>query len=502
MLLVARYRVHRRKSVIDPRKDSQTTVTTTLSGFVISCLLASCSGGGSPGALPSSSTGSNVLTDGQQSSASAAWRSKAPAPTPSPKAVAVVATPLAPAAPDHVQNYAYYGASYVNVGIPAAYMAAHVDIVEDSGSDESYSAAFKAAGGKTALAYIDPTYMAYCPAPFKAPAGKCSGPIGKLVASTESAFVHDWTGARLNRFVSTQYQYQEILNAGNPAAVAAYRQIVNGLLAQSPKLDGVFADDSGSPLSNLYYDFSAQNGVEFPTDARWIAGESAMLAAPGIKVVYNGGGNANNAQAGPSYPSQGAPFLNVSNVIGQNFEGCLSDPYEGLHTANTPNDDFLQNDLNGMLAVQAYRKLAVCMPTGPIAPAGRLYVYASYLLAYSPAYSAFAQIQNLSDGYAVYPETQLVPQQPLTTATTDVAVLRKGSVYVREFASCAIASVPIGGCVALVNSSSASAAIPALTQSYAHGIVLDAKSLYGGGLAHVVAASVSLAPASAAILVR
>jgi hypothetical protein len=503
--------------VTNQRKDSHTTVTTAIFGFVISCLLASCSGGGSPSSVPSASDGS-IGTDRHHlpgwpltaasaspspaasalASASPAATPKAPLPTPTPTAIAKAPAPTptpvhasGPAAPDHVQNFGFYGVDGVNANIPAAFMAAHVDIAEaDDVVNDAFAPAFKAAGGKMAIAYTDPSYVPFCPPPFTPPAGLCTGAIGNLVAGDESAWVHDSSGARIHRYADTYYEYQDMLNVGSPSAVNAYAQMVRNLA--DPHLDGVFADDSGKPLSSMYYRFDA-NGVEFQTDAQWIAGETAQLAATGMKVLYNGG----TPQQQPAY---GGAFLTLPEVIGQMNEGCFMSSDEGAHMNAYGR---FQNDANGLLAIQAFHKLAVCLPNGAVDPASRTYTYASFMLVYDPSYSVLGVDTVLSDNEAVYPEIQLVPQQPLTTASTDVAVLLHNGVYVREFASCSISSAPIGPCAAVVNSSTASATIPPLAQSYAHSIALDPQSLYGGGLARVVSgAPSSIAPGSAAILVR
>ncbi|MGP6157345.1 MAG: putative glycoside hydrolase [Vulcanimicrobiaceae bacterium] len=383
----------------------------------------------------------------------------------------------------------------MNTNVPAAFMAASVDIVE--GEDNlafPASRAFKAAGGKIALAYTDPGLIPYCALPLNEPAGLCNTPMGQALANAPGAFLHDASGARINRYVNSHFLYQEMLNPASTAARSAYAQYVNGLVAAQPALDGVFADDSGDSFSNDFYSMSAPSSVEITSDAQYETAMNGMLAAAGTKVIYNGG--AVNSGAGPAYSN--GEFINQPEVIGQMIEGCFANG-----ALRTDLYSRFQDDANQNLNVQAYHKLAVCMPTVSVDPASRLYSYAAFMLIYDPSYSVFGMNTVLSDNEAVYPETQLVPQQPLTTATNDVAVLRTGNVYVREFASCAIASSSIGGCAALVNSSSSSATIPKLSQAYAHSIVLDAQSLYGGGQAHVVAGTPSsLAPGSAAILVR
>jgi Hypothetical glycosyl hydrolase family 15 len=405
-------------------------------------------------------------------------------------------------APDHVKNFAFYGINDVNANVPAAYMAAHVDMVEDDGYTAQHADAFKRAGGKFAIAYTDPTYVPHCPPPFTPPAGRCTGPIGVLVPGDESAFVHDANGARVNRFVDNYFQYQEVLNPASASARNAYAQTVAAVVAKSPLLDGLHADDAGSSLngadgvfgSSLYYGFNT-TGVEIKNDADWIAGHSGMLAAAGKPLILNGG---DSVTWGPAY---GGAFLDLPSVMGQMFEGCFNNGGNYLYTDQYAK---FQREVDALLTVQAHHKIALCLPTGSATDtAKRMYAYASFLLAYDPTYSLYGMMEPQSDGNAVYPETQLVPQQPLRTASA-VAQLKTGGVYVREFGACSVAGKAIGPCAAVVNSApSSSAAIPALSTAYAHSVVLDAKSLYGGGTVGVAASAPTSLPAqSAAILTR
>ena len=422
----------------------------------------------------------------------------APAPPSAPPSAPPTAPP-AGAAPAHVQTFAYYGLNDINSDVPAAYVASHVDIVDDDGFTAKHADAFKRAGGKIALAYTDPTYVPHCPPPFTPPAGHCDGPIGNLVASDETAFVHDAHGARVNRFVSDYFQYQEVLNVLSASAQRAYAQTAGAVAAQSPLLDGYEADDSGSSFSsgalgaNLYFRFNAP-GVEIASDQAYIEGETAMLAAAGKPVIINGG---DPSTWGPAY---NGTFVDLPTVMGQMFEGCFNNAGGFLYTDASAQ---FQRESDGLIAVQQHKKLALCMPTGDATdPAKRLYAYAAFMLTFDPAYSVYGMTIKQSDGEALYPESQLFPQQPLKTAT-EIGQLKTGGVYVREFGSCAIAGSAIGPCAAVVNSSSTTAAIPALTTAYARHIALDPQSMYNGGKANPVAGAVgSLAAGSAAILVR
>jgi hypothetical protein len=416
-----------------------------------------------------------------------------PPATPTPAATA----PPAGSFPDHVLTHAYYGLNNINRDIPASWMAAHVDIVEDDGFTADHALLFKRAGGKFAMSYTDPMYVPYCVPPFTEPAGTCQGPVGNLVQNDPTAWIHDATGARIKRQETRNTYYQEMLNITSASAQSAYAATTKAIMQANPMLDGFEADDSGGEFtiagrglgSNYYSGFG--NGAEIPSDDAFIAGEKAMLAAAGKPVMING---ASPAQ-GPAY--NGA-FLDLPYVFGQQFEGYINNNGGYLYA-----DGQFSQEENGVLAVQAHRKWAMVMPSGDTAPAKRLYTYAAWMLVYDPTYSVFNMEVVQSDGYSLYPETQLVPLQPAATANGDVAQLKRGGVYVREFGACAIAAQPIGPCAAVVNASgSASAAVPALS-GYAHQIALDAASLYTGGKARVISGTpTSLGPTSGAIFVR
>lgn len=406
--------------------------------------------------------------------------------------------------PEHVFAATYYGLNNVNAALPAAWMAQHVDLVEDDGYTAQSALAFKRAGGKMAIAYTDPQFVPHCSPPFTAPAGKCDGPIGDRVSSDERAWVHDASGARINHAYGS-FGYQEALNVTSPVAQGAYTQTTAGILSASPLLDGFFADDSGSNFtepssstglgSNLYWGFNAPQ-ADIRSDAAYEAGEIAMLSAAVKPVIVNGGGSYSEAP-GPAY---GGAFVDLPNVLGQMSEGCYDN--DGGYLFTDVGDKF-SRQLDGLIAVQAHRKLAICLPTGDMGPAARLYAYASWLLSYDPHYSVYQMAAGLSDGYAVWPETTIVPTQPRFTASKGAQLVRGGA-YVREFAACAIAGAPIGPCATVVNPShGSSAAVPALAIGYAHSISLDAQSRYTGGAAHVNSGvPTTLAPATAAILVQ
>ena len=218
-----------------------------------------------------------------------------------------------------------------------------------------------------------------------------------------------------------------------------------------------------------------------------------MLAAPGKPVIVNGG---DPATLGPAY---GGVFLALPYVMGQMFEGCYNNGDSGLFTGAR---NRFARESDGLLAVIAKRKVAVCLPSGPTDPAHRTYAYAAFLLTYDPLYSVFGMNEKQSDGRALYPEIELVPGSPRQTARA-VADLRRGAVYVREFARCALGGVPAGPCATVVNPSVGVAELPLLPTRYGRHAEFDGASSYGGGRVRVVGGIPRvLEPASAVLLMR
>jgi hypothetical protein len=387
------------------------------------------------------------------------------------------------AAPRHVLTFLYYNQSFGNTNVNAKlspqFMAQHADFIETSGFDNDHVNQFKAAGGRFGATYIDPTFIPYCVPPFAEPAGLCAGQVGNLHPPAESWF-HDSAGTRVRRGDSYTRQYQEFLNPASSDARRAVVTWMNGYLAKSPSLNFFFSDDSGSTLhgpdgsaaTGMFYGFNAP-GVEVTTDAAWIAGESALFSAAPRQLILNGGDG-----FGPAY--DGA-FLKNPNVAGANHEGCFnSASYNGRVSDK---GGAWQGQANGLLADLPFHKYSFCMMNGAPTPAARLYALASWWLTYDPDYSVAAPIAPAADGNAVFPEFDIVPSRPRTSAGSSISQLARGGVYIREFALCYQAGVPLGPCAAVVNPSATVRSIPPLGIRYSRALVLGAASSASGGRA-------------------
>jgi hypothetical protein len=421
-------------------------------------------------------------------------------------AALAVATTVLPAAviaaPKHVLTFQYYHQSFgsvrVNDKLSPQYMAQHADFVETSGFDNENLNAFKAAGGRYGLAYIDPTFVPYCVPPFTPPAGACAGQIGNLNPA-ESAWFHDSSGARINRGDTYTKQYQEFLNPGSPAARKAIVAWMNGYLQKSPRLDFFFSDDSGStfngpkgtPSSGAFYGFNA-SGVEIRDEKAWIAAENAMLSAAPRKLIINGGDLFR--------PAFDGAFLKNPNVAGSNHEGCFSSAYYGGRVDNS-RGGLWQQQADGLLADRPFGKFSVCMMTGAPTPDTRTYALASWWLTYDPRFSVAAPVAPDAAGNTIFPEFDIVPTQPSSSAGAHVSDLARGATYVREFANCYQWGVSIGACAAIVNPTQSAQPVPKLKRRYARVLVLDSNGSATGGRAYWrTGATGTLGPVSALIL--
>ena len=387
--------------------------------------------------------------------------------------------------PAHVTTWYYYGLNDMNSAIPAAWMAAHADYAEgDAANSVALLLAFKNAGGKYTVSYTDPAFSAYCYAPFTRPAGRCEGAMGGLVSGDDSAWLHSADGARVHRFVSDHFQYQEALNPASQSARDAYGRSTAASVAAAPSLDYFFADDSGgvftgadgTQLSGLLYGFNA-TATEIASDGAFITAEQQMVAAAARPVFING------ATPYTLLPSYNGTFLKSPNVAGQNFEGCYGD-YNGLVGDDSSGGPRWTNMSNALLAVYGYGTRAVCMNVAPATPANRMYVLASWWMTYDEARSIIVPHALAPDGFSVLPEFDIVPRQPRATATAGIAALRApGGAYVREFGACYQAGSAIGPCAAIVNPSASAIAMPATTGRYTSALAVDDRSAYTGGKA-------------------
>ncbi|HET7813124.1 MAG TPA: hypothetical protein VFL13_01995 [Candidatus Baltobacteraceae bacterium] len=274
--------------------------------------------------------------------------------------------------------------------------------------------------------------------------------------------------------------------AGHAAVLANYRESEYG-----SNYDALFSDDTGA----LY-------GLPTPcgyTDANYKSATNSVHASLGKKMFVN------TLNAGTSVVSQ-VGYAGASNVLGAMCEGC----YAYWNTSGTTKADYARfgstwaDTENGEALMVSQHKIFWAYPRA-IGDAStetslRTYVYASFLMTYDPNYAMLQEVFKTASGFEVFPETGLVPMNPVTTSTNVSSYLRSGGAYMREFGACYYRGVNKGKCAVVVNpSNTASASIP--TTAYAHAMTLSGGGvLDGGSVAFTAGRPSSLAPETAAIL--
>jgi hypothetical protein len=352
-------------------------------------------------------------------------------------------------------------------------MAAWADFAETGGNTNA--AAFHSAGGKYAVAYTNPNYYYVSPT-YTAPGDY-----------PESAFGHGSTGARSQRPQGTGVEYY--LNPNTAASQNGWASIVASIAAGG-SFDYIYGDGVSDSLATSVYRI-APTPVEITTDAQYINGMKQLISMSSLPVIINGYNNGN--------PVKEEEYVGSSKVAAVLGESCFTD------RTQVWTDQHWLDMANGLLYTTQRGYLAVCGGRGEEADTRptRIYWLASWWLTYDPNYSVALELMS-SDSNPVYvfAEEQLVPTNPLQTASAIASLKTSTGAYVRQFGSCYYDKVAWGACAAIVNpSSTASAAMPSLASAYHHSLALDANNLYTGGQASLSASvPASLGPGQAVVL--
>jgi hypothetical protein len=390
-------------------------------------------------------------------------------------APAATSAPVATSAPststNHVRTMAYFGANFVNAGIPASYMGAHADFVEVD--QASYAASFRSNGGTYAALYTDPHLVPYCSS------GTCTGPLGGLA---ESAWLHDSSGNRLH--TST---YQDALNPASSITQSGFAAYT-AAQTSGTQINSIFVDDTQPSYIPSYwsYKFGAQaQEVESQSnpDGYWAAGQRALMAVSSQPVIYSGGeGDADDVAL------ETAP-----NVLAHMIEQCVVSASGRVNLTQGNPTETWGADLNKMLSTTNQGRYAICMNYsvyGGDTQGDRMYAMASWWLTYDPSYSVAFPDFTTSDtagGYSsqLFAEYSIVPTQPVQNPGSVVTnLLTSTGAYLREFKACYQNGTLIGHCAAVVNpAASGSVSMPSFTQSYSRSMSLDDHSSYNGGVA-------------------
>jgi hypothetical protein len=247
-------------------------------------------------------------------------------------------------------------------------------------------------------------------------------------------------------------QGQEWVNVAQSGWWSFWQQEVeHAYSVAGPTLAAVFSDNNIAPDSS-----QLPCGV---SAAQYTAATASMFASTSRPVIFNG------LSAAPS-------LLDVPNVIGGMSEGCYSGNWTG--------------DENAQLIAVSKNKLSICYDlrsgSGSSSVASRVFDYASFLLSFNlpttMLFEAFAPAA--SGGLSVYPETGLVPANPLVGTPATISTLAIGGVYAREYAHCFYRGTDEGACAAVVNPGGGSVAFP-YSGKYSHTMVLSGSDVLDGG---------------------
>ncbi|HEY6357377.1 MAG TPA: hypothetical protein VIX35_03985, partial [Vicinamibacterales bacterium] len=333
--------------------------------------------------------------------------------------------------------YTFWNQSGIATQVPVSWIAAWSDFVETGSSVNANS--YHSAGGQYAIAYTNPNYYYVSPT-YTAPGNYA-----------ENAFGHGSSGVRSQRPQGTGVEYY--LNPNSAASQTGFQGIAQSIAAGGG-YDYIYGDGVSDSLATSLYRI-APTPVEITTDAQYVSAMKQLLTLSPLPVLINGYNNGN-----PVTEEEYVGAANIGGVIG---EACFTGPtnvYTGQNWIDMA---------NALLYTTQRGAWAICGGRGDYADnrAQRIYWLASWWLTYDPSRSVALELMA-SDGNPVYvfAEEQLVPTNPLQTASSISALQTSTGAYARQFGSCYYDKVAWGACAAIVNPSSTSTAMPSIVSAY------------------------------------
>ena len=352
----------------------------------------------------------------------------------------------------HVLTADYLGGADGSNKVSASTAATVLSWVESSPENGT---AYSAAGMKT-MDYIDPFRQARTDPLFSSD----STTFSKTCGSSDISIAY--SGTTLYLMNPGSYDLESKMNAWQ----ASQKSVGH--------VDAFFYDD----IDTLYGTTSPCN----MSQTTWDSENSSFIASSKYPVVFNG----------YAMHTDSASLIKVSATAGGVVEGCYA-------TWSAPSPPYTTGsawvlDENLQLEAAAANKLYFCYNTGSQVGSSytalRSYIYASFLLSYSPASSVLWETFTTSSDVHVFPETKIVPTEPLVSAPSAISSLESSTgVYVREYAACYLAGTNVGRCAAVVNSNaSSSESMPTLKQSYSHTMAVSGAGTLDGGSVSVTGA--------------
>lgn len=263
--------------------------------------------------------------------------------------------------------------------------------------------------------------------------------------------------------------------AGHAAVWGNYRKQQYG-----SNMDALFTDDVG-----------AMSGIPLPCNwslSSYVAATNRVTQSL-VKPTF-----VNTINAGD--PQDQVGYVKATNAIGAMCEICFAGYNRKLGKDVVTIGTRWGQLQNAAIAVVNLHKIFWDYPR-PVGYANweiplRKYIYATFLLTYSPQYSMYQVAFKTNSGFPIMPETGVVPMNPVTTASTVSGYYRPGGAYMREFGACYYLAVYKSKCAVVVNPGSTTVTVP--TTAYAHSLNLVGSGVLDGGYVTFTGGRVSSLP--------
>lgn len=297
------------------------------------------------------------------------------------------------------------------------------------------------------------------------------------------AFARDCSGHRIRTYSATGY----LMDPHAARLRAIWKEHVDRY-ASVGHFDAIFEDDADDVLYTYGQpcNYSATG---------WLDATNAMQRSLGYPIVYNGLANFADGHVSP------AIGLNAT-AIGGMMEQCYAPSPREPKSSGT---HWLVTEETELLMMRAH-KLFFCYGNDTSPPASaldaRLYVYASFLLTYDPAYAVLWEYYGGLARFHVMPESQLVAMRPSSMPAAVSALQTSSGIYERAFDSCYLAGKAVGACIVAVNPDDR--AHPLALPGYAKTLRLSGAGILDGGTAQIASAAPPprLDPVSAVVAFR
>jgi hypothetical protein len=435
-----------------------------------------------------------------------------------------------PAVPTHVQNWTYAcdtGSGYclgngMNRGVPASWLATHMDWNEVHATDDTTGPVLRSAGAKHVVPYVDPNISPYCGTPPSPSANdvpengaNCHGGMWNTLHTQNGSYAHAYQHRDNGNRLIVVYngapdlfngEMSEPYNIGDPDVQLAFATITSGTSSWATE---IFEDDAGGAYNCVTYNGRCDSGAAFAsphygagcgpgfvsywcykygnTAVEWdtapgrnpsltaqqaYVNDAIALSGRAAKPVIGNNGAATN--------TYDAEWVNSSNVTGAEIENAWSGADAAHWTGNA----------NAAISYHNLHKYVVELDQSDLTANPGLLTFdiASHWIVYDPVYSIqsllFVNPAPTGSGWtndATFPEQTVLPTSPLVATGSTVATFQKATnLYVREYAACYQSAVPIGRCAAIVNVGSATS-ITGLTATYGHVLVRNTAATWANG---------------------